>query len=61
MKREKCLLSLLLALALLLGCGAPAAWAEVGAGMIPFGEMPYVRPDLDALQQNVDALGRAVE
>ena len=61
MKRGKTTAALLLVLALLLCCGGLTAAAEEEREMVSFGEMQYVRPDLEAMQENVNAVRRALE
>ena len=56
----KTALALLLILALL-GCVSLPAAAEEDRGTIPFPEMEYSRPDVDAMQQNLDAVRRVLE
>ena len=54
-------LTLLLALAVLLAWGPAPARADDEAEMITFDEMVYTRPDLEAMEENVNALERALD
>ena len=60
MEKWKSMAALLLGLALLLCCGGLSAAAE-DREMVSFSEMAYARPDLDAMQENVNAVERALE